>query len=489
MRILIVGYLPIPRNITGGTKVIDLIVDGLRRRGHYVEVFSAFKHNEDKFIIKDTFYKGVVHRFLLRDKGIYYYDLFNPMNEVYEEKTEKIFFEFLDKNPNWDVIHFFHMMPLSIIEKVKDKGYRVFITLNDFQYMFGGSIFLFSKKRYLYSHNSHWSITDFSPESLIEELAILYDNYQLMEKKNSSNLIKAYNSRLNYGKYLLGSVVDGIIGINSFREVYNFLFGVEKDRFLPISIYYSHGKPIKLKRKNREKIIFGNTDYWAIHKGISFLINIIDNLREYEGKFEFRFFGKVDVDNEFYNEIMDRINSDEFLSSHIKLITPEGYSSSDLDYIASEIDVVVNINTNLYMVGSTMTELLSRGVIAIMSRTGYQYKIIESILKGKDYNYFLESYKKEYEVEEFNFSKVLYEEMRGLFEDGMDKKPIIKDYFEMFLVSPGNFTQYLEKIKFLIENQNKIDEYRELSLEFAEKAYSSIIKEDFITQLEGYYKG
>jgi len=490
MKILIIGYLTIPRNSTGGSSYIDSLLQDLRRSGHHTEILSVMTTQKVDSSITSVVYQGIIHNYIKRDKNIFYTDFQNPYNEVENRIYEQQVIDFFKNSPNWDVVHFQHFMPLSIIEKIKNMGYKVFLTLHDFQYVLPFSYFGMSYKKLQENPAGHLSINDFSYKNLTEELIYASNNMTLLNKKDE--IKESLQKRVEYGKHLINNVVDKVIGNGSWPIQHHMFFNTDISKLEEVykinPFTFNENNILNRAKRNlsNRPIIFGVTNYITEHKGFELLLYTLDKLREYSNQFEFIFYGGFGS-SEYKNRVLNYINSDNFLKKHTSFIG--GYSKDDLPFIYDHVDFICNPDQTF--TGGSMTNAEARfaGIPLIETQNIVQEFIHYGIENNNSINDNIDYFNNKYSTNIY-FDEKFYKHQINIRKDNYNDA---KEYLKTYTYDTTNKDGLVDKIKFFIENKNIYKDFVNISYNRLKKiANKSDIKdkiENFGHDILSIYEG
>ena len=468
MKVLLVGWAPPAEPQSGEDKHIYILAKNLKNLGHQVEVFTILppfligKQNE--FELLNAQYDGIPYTIFTRKEWFLYQHGYSPMTEVYEEPTTQIWFKFLSMKPDWDFIHFQSIMPLSIIEKTKQLGYRVLSTMHS-MYILEPSWHMFSTYKYEQNRFQCIAQDEFTPERFVEEYNIMMGlNLTETQKKVVAIEMKR---RLDYGKYLMEDVIDLNISNGGYGSYAVLDFGVKPDRIinlvLPEQGFATNQRDEKKTKeiiekakakysKPREKTIFAFLSNWQVTKGHHIILKAVDYLRDLEGKFEVRLYGNPEI-NPNYKYFMLSLFKDKFIKSHVKVMGI--YTHAQLDSICDEIHL--HINPHIWAMGPTTAfgETSQRGVMQMWTKARHSdifEKFSEELIFGKKL------------LDEDISNKLKYINRHFLSEESLDyqrnrfKAFNINSYEEEnkrlknYILECGNPEDLANKMRFFIEN-------------------------------------
>lgn len=376
MKVLLVGWAPPSEPQSGEDKHIYLLAKALRSMGHQAEVFTLIppfligRQNDNEIL--GTQYDGIPYNVFTRKDWYLYQHGYSPMTEVYEEHTTGAWFNFLRTKPDWDFIHFHSIMPLSIIEKTKQLGYKVINTMHSV-YLLEPSWHMFSTVKYDQNHFQCVAQDNFTPEHFVEEYNAML-NLNLTEKEKKVIALEM-KKRLDYGKYLMEDVIDLNVSNGGYGNVAVLDFGLKPDNIINL-VLPEQGFLAKERKKSdvseiiektkikyskkRDKTIFAFLSNWQMTKGHHILLKAVEYLKDLEGRFEVRLYGNPEI-NQNYKYFMLSLFKDKFVKSHVKVMGI--YIHDQLDKICSEIDI--HINPHIWAFGATtaFSETYQRGVM------------------------------------------------------------------------------------------------------------------------------
>jgi hypothetical protein len=468
MRVLLVGWAPPSEPQSGEDKHIYILAKNLKNLGHHVEVFTILppfmigKQNE--YDLLNAQYEGITYNVFTRREWFIYQHGYSPMTEVYEEPTTQIWFKFLAMKPDWDFIHFQSIMPLSIIEKTKQLGYKVLNTMHS-MYLLEPSWHMFST--YKYEQNKFQCIAqdEFTPERFVEEYNIMMGlNLTESQKKVVAVEMKR---RLDYGKYLMEDVIDLNISNGAYGAYAILDFGVKPDNIinlvLPEQGFAANKRDEKRSKdiiektkakysKPREKTIFAFLSNWQVTKGHHIILKAVDYLRDLEGKFEVRLYGNPEI-NQNYKYFMLSLFKDKFIKSHVKVMGI--YTHAQLDTICDEIHL--HINPHVWAMGATtaFNETAQRGVMQMWTKARHAdifEKFQEELIFGKklldeELSNKLRKVSRYYISEtNLNYERKRFEAFNIKSIEDQNKK------LENYILECGNPEDLAKKMRFFIEN-------------------------------------
>jgi len=372
MRILLVGmrYFGTPDN--GAERHVYHLANELRYAGHYVEIFSAtLSYQQSLPTLCRVVQNGIVLNMFNDDKGVIYQDFENPINEVYDEKRENLFREFLTKNSDWDIIHFHHMMPLSLHAIAKEMGFKVIITMHDL-YIVDPTVHFISEKQFSDNSFSDVSHKSVSAEHFADEYLFLSKNSNI--KLRRDDIVKQMEDRISYGKHILSDVVDKVY-INGpwvliIEKYYGLHFSIKNMETLPMrsedTIFNDISYESKNKLVNDGIVTFALLGYFAPRKAQHILLKAIEYLKDYKGKFKIIFFGRF-YDYMLSNgmKISEYIKSNPFIEEHIEI--RDSYDVAELDLICKEFDINMSPGISITTGGATVKETVLRGKLTLIT--------------------------------------------------------------------------------------------------------------------------
>ncbi len=468
MKILLVGWAPPSEPQSGEDKHIYLLAKALKSLGHQPEVFTIIPPfllgRQNELELLNAQYNNIPYNVLTRKDWYLYQHGYSPMTEAYEETTTSMWLRFLKSKPGFDIIHFHSIMPLSIIEKTKQLGYRVVNTMHS-MYLIEPSWHMFSTLKYEENHFQCIAQDEFTPERFVAEYDIMM-NLGLSEKEKKVIAIEMQR-RLDYGKYLMEDIIDLNVSNGGYGNIAVLDFGVKPNNIINL-VLPEQGFMAKERDKSniehiitstkakyakkREKTIFAFLSNWQVTKGHHIILKALEYLKDLEGKFEVRLYGNPDI-NQNYKYFMLSLFKDKFVKSHVKVMGI--YVHDQLDQICSEIHI--HINPHIWAMGATTAfgETSQRGVMQMWTTPRHNdtyIKFTEEFLYNKKV---LDDgiYEKLYKVNKYGITDDVINWWKKRIEKfGLNSYIEYNESLGKYILECGDAQDLANKMRFFIEN-------------------------------------
>lgn len=411
MKILLVGWCPPTRPLSGEDKHIFTLAKALKSAGHDPEIFTILPphmlNTQQDGFITSTVYEDITFNVAVRNDMFLYQHGWSPMTEVYEDRTTNLWMNFLRIKKVWDVIHFHSIMPLSIIEKTKALGYKVVYTMHSL-YLLDPTWHLYSLRKFLKDPYQCIAQDDFSPENFVEEYNLMFNQNLSETEKNA--FVREMKERIDYGKYLLEEVIDRSFSNGNYGLFAAFEYGVNIDKIKTLLLpedkisdketlekVKEKAKEKYEKLKSKEKVVFAFLSNWQVTKGHHIILKAALELNDLEDKFEIRLYGNTNLNQTYKNMMLDLLR-DKFLRKYVKVMGVYDYNK--LDEICDEIDF--HINPHIWAAGPTtsFSESLTRGVMQIYSP--YKYHDL-----GMNYTFYKIGYKTDFSQKDLKAFEII----------------------------------------------------------------------------------
>ncbi|MHC1729395.1 MAG: hypothetical protein AB9866_25910 [Syntrophobacteraceae bacterium] len=386
-RVLVVGW-GLPQAATDGASIyLQWLAERYRADGNHVEIFTIARPEKwappggvEPWRIYRQEYGKIPYNVLIRPWGVLYTDPLDPLQSVYEERTRKIWLDFMRSSGGWDIVHFNAINPLEIIECTRKLGCHVRYSFHNCYLLFPIE-HIFSYVKFRDNPCSDLTIYEPTSEAAVAEYEALgaLDGRADSEKKD---LARQFQLRMDYGKYLIDEVVDEVWGSHlRFLAIAREIFGLNVknshlfDMPAPQEDWEQKGAEAASKFEQASRVIIAELANIHSYKGQHILVALCDHLREYAGRFEIRFYGGVN-DPGYMESLKSSIEKDRFKKEHIRFCG--GYLQRDLGAIASKIHVHVSCIPIMPYISGTLLETVPRGVLPV-----YKEDILLRLLKQK----------------------------------------------------------------------------------------------------------
>lgn len=340
MRILQVvhGFPPIN---TAGTEIYTYMLCKEMSKYHEIHVFYPIYGNEPYFL-RHSVKEGLnVHELCLSEsitekvrRNIFFKNTYR--NEIVERKFE----ELLD-NITPDIIHFQHLINLSaaLIEIAKKKGIPSVLTLHDYWFICPSVQLLRDDYSICSGPNENasncfecWNNTQ---ARYITNYLFKFGNPLLMRtfEEFFRFFLKSLNEkgdflkRKKYMKKLLFKV-DKLIAPSKFLKKFFVKYGIPSNQIVYLNNGYNLNLIKDVKKKKKNKIVFGFVGALAKHKGVDIAINAFNKIKTYNA--ELKIYGNVNTRSKYFKELSKTIKN-----PNIKLVgkfkhIKEPYSEIDI---------------------------------------------------------------------------------------------------------------------------------------------------------------
>ncbi|MBO8180932.1 MAG: glycosyltransferase family 4 protein [Archaeoglobus sp.] len=380
-----------PPKSKAGTEILTYNLSKELAKNHEVHVFYPSYSNRKTSKIVSFRREGVVHHELIKTSDLYTKVLkllsFNPNYVSHgDEKIEKTFERILDEvNP--DIVHFQHLIGLSINLPLIAKEYSpIVLTLNDFWLVCPTTHFLDANRNIC---------THFSPEKcskcvskvlldagfkklgwsqpneniLVKVLGEIYGLYgkNKIKKRVSSikKIISASDTIIAPSRTILHKFIEnGFIGNRELKKLTLLHHGIDMSNL------------IKTKKASSNKIRFGFVGYMTERKGTHILIRAFNELKNTNA--ELRLYGTINLNNSYHRFVINEIKKIKNHNQNIKIMG----SFNDIREPYSNIDVLVVPSITYEGFGLVVQEAFATRTPVIASDIGALNEFVRHMENG-----------------------------------------------------------------------------------------------------------
>jgi hypothetical protein len=430
MRILQIGMLLPETPMSGEDSHIKALATELIKQGHSVDVLTVIPSNQvqTSFIQKD----GINYYILQKPKPYMYHSVLNPINEVYDDFDNMLFYQILKQLGHYDVIHIHSMYPLSVAEIAKKFTDRLIHTMHG-TYTINPLMHTFSGVKINENPLGCLAQDKFDAERFTEEYLEM-SNYEFKDYKDM--IYKQMKERLEYGKYLLEEVYDLVVS-NGYFGLHAYLdFGVKptKIRFIEFPVNNNLSEEVINEAKERydkdyDKYVYAYLSNWQYMKGQHTFAMAFTKTKS--NNIEGRLYGEMNINPQYKQLIADIILKNN-LKQKVKL--KGKYTKDEMKEFTKEL--FMHVNTQAWGLGQTGTfyeTLMQYGIMQIFTPS----KHLDAENEFKDKYYFENTVTDEnlYSLYEFELKhnpkpdyelKKLYEELSDYIFDCGDYETLAK---------------------------------------------------------------
>jgi len=381
------GFPPKQR---AGTEILTYNLSKKLAKNHEVHVFfpNYQKRKTPEHVV--SFKKdGIVHHEFIKTSNLSTKVLkllsFNPYSIAYEDKEiEKTFKRLLDKiNP--DIVHFQHLIGLSINLPLIAKKYSpVVLTLNDFWLVCPTTHFLDANGN-ICTHSSPERCSKCISKALLEEGLKKLRGSQLNENILVEALEEIYGfygrNKIKKRIFAIKKVISASDAITAPSKIIIRKFvenGIIDNHDLKKLTLLHHGVDVsnltEIKKSPSNKIRFGFVGYMSKRKGMHILVQAFNELKDTNA--ELRIYGTINLNNEYHKFIINEIKS--YGNQNIKIIGP----FDDIKEPYSNIDILVVPSITYEGYGLVVQEAFATGTPVIASNIGALNEFVKHMKNG-----------------------------------------------------------------------------------------------------------
>ncbi len=380
MRILQVGMLLPDTALSGEDSHISVLASELVKRGHSVDVLTVIPSNQ---IQTSTIQKdGINYYILQKPKPYMYHAVLNPINEVYDDFDNMLFYQLFKQLGHYDVIHIHSMYPLSVAEIAKKFTDRLIHTMHG-TYTINPLMHTFSSIKIQQNPLGCLAQDKFDANHYTEEYLTMINNEFAAYRKM---IYKQIKERMEYGKYLLEEVYDLVVS-NGYFGLHAYLdFGVKptKIRFIEFPVNNKITDDViaiaqQRYEKDYDKYIYAYLSNWQYMKGQHTFVLAFTKIAA--NNIEGHLYGEMNV-NPQYKQLIANLILQHNLKQKVKL--KGKYTKDEMNEFAKNI--YMHVNTQAWGLGQTGTfyeTMMQFGIMQIF--TPSKHLAIENKFKDKYY--------------------------------------------------------------------------------------------------------